>query len=65
MVSATIYPFVLLVQCDTHAERLSVFGEMLEEEEKRLRAKVALQALFSGGGDTEDAKGLDEPPMEA
>ena len=56
---------MLLVQCDTHAERLSVFGEMLEEEEKRLQAKVALQALFSGGGDTEDAKGLDEPPMEA
>ena len=65
MVSATIYPFVLLVQCDTHAERLSVFGEMLEEEEKRLQAKVALQSLFSGGMGGADAKGLDEPPTEA
>ena len=65
MLASTVYPFVALVQCDSHAERLNVFGEMLEEEEKRLQAKVALQALFSGGGDTEDAKGLDEPPMEA
>ena len=48
MVGQTIYPFVLLVQCDSHAERLNVFGDMLEEEEKRLQAKVALQSLFSG-----------------
>ena len=53
MVGQTIYPFVLLVQCDSHAERLNVFGSMLEEEEKRLQAKVALQSLFgTGGGDT-------------
>ena len=48
MVGQTIYPFVLLVQCDSHAERLNVFGDMLEEEEKRLQAKVALQSLFNG-----------------
>lgn len=58
MVGQTIYPFVLLVQCDSHAERLNVFGDMLEEEEKRLQAKVALQSLFSGA----DAKKDDEPP---
>ena len=58
MVGQTIYPFVLLVQCDSHAERLNVFGDMLEEEEKRLQAKVALQSLFAGA----DAKKDDEPP---
>jgi len=90
MVYASLFPFAVLVQCHTHAERLTVFGghqfntlsprhpprcepslvelnehpmtwrwrfnlslktgEMLEEEEKRLQAKVALQSLFSGGG---------------
>jgi hypothetical protein len=49
---------VLLVQCDSHAERLNVFGDMLEEEEKRLQAKVALQSLFSGA----DAKTDDDLP---
>lgn len=78
MVNAALYPFVLLVQCETHGERLSVFGEMLEEEEKRLQAKVALQSLFSGGGgggggdEGGKKKGgggageeLDEPPLMA
>ena len=69
MVNATLYPFVLMVQCETHGERLSVFGEMLEEEEKRLQAKVALQSLFSGvGGGGEKGGGeepLDEPPLTA
>jgi Lon protease-like protein len=50
MVGQTIYPFVLLVQCDSHAERLNVFGSMLEEEEKRLRAKMSLQSLFANTG---------------
>jgi hypothetical protein len=61
MVSAALYPFALLVQCDTHGARLEVFGEMLEEEEARLRAKLALQSLFSsasapGGEATEEAE---------
>jgi hypothetical protein len=29
MVDATLYPFCLLVQCETHGERLIVFGDML------------------------------------
>ena len=69
MVKATLYPFVLLVQCETHGERLNVFGEMMEEEEKRLQAKVALQSLFSGGGKEEGRgggeEGWDEPPLTA
>ena len=54
MVSAALYPFVLLVQCESHAERLNVFGEMLEEEEKRLQAKMSLRNLFGGAGGKED-----------
>ena len=54
MVRAALYPFVLLVQCDSHAERLNVFGEMLEEEEKRLQAKMSLRNLFGGAGGKED-----------
>ena len=57
MVSAALYPFVLLVQCDSHAERLNVFGEMLEEEEKRLQAKMSLRNLFGGGGKEDDGGG--------
>jgi hypothetical protein len=66
MLASTVYPFVALVQCDSHAERLNVFGEMLEEEEKRLQAKVALQKMFEGAA-AEKAKGEDgevEPPKE-
>ena len=67
MVKSTLYPFVLLVQCDTHGERLKVFGEMIEEEEKRLQAKVALKSLFAGGGGDGNGggEGLDEPPLSA
>mmetsp|Transcript_22663 Transcript_22663/g.36472 ORF Transcript_22663/g.36472 Transcript_22663/m.36472 type:complete len:437 (-) Transcript_22663:2158-3468(-) len=65
MVNATLYPFVVLVQCETHGERLGVFGEMLEEEEKRLQAKVALQSLFSGKGSDQASEGKDDPPLTA
>ena len=57
-----MYPFALLVQCDSHAARLDVFGDMLEEEERRVcSAKLALQSLFSsasapGGEATEEAE---------
>jgi hypothetical protein len=53
------------VQCETHGERLGVFGEMLEEEEKRLQAKVALQSLFSGKGSDQASEGKDDPPLTA
>jgi len=57
MVNSTLFPFVLLVQCDSHAERLNVFGQMLEEEEKRLQAKVALQSLFGNFEKKDEGKG--------
>ena len=40
MIDASIFPFLYLTQLDSHAERLAVFGDMLEDEEKRLQAKV-------------------------
>jgi predicted amino acid-binding ACT domain protein len=65
MVGQTIYPFTLLVQCDSHAERLKVFGSMLEEEEKRLQAKVALQSLFNTNrGDSSAGEDGDKPVSE-
>jgi Lon protease-like protein len=65
MVGQTIYPFTLLVQCDSHAERLNVFGSMLEEEEKRLQAKVALQSLFNTNrGDSSAGEDGDKPASE-
>jgi hypothetical protein len=38
----------------------------IEEEEKRLQAKVALQSLFSGGSEKSGEGGMeDEPPLAA
>lgn len=47
LLNSAIYPFQYLVQMDSHAERLDYFGQLLEEEEKRLTAKNTLRAMFS------------------
>ena len=59
LLNEAIYPFQYLVQKDSHAERLDYFGELMEQEEKRLAAKNMLRNMFSSsdspGGETDSS----------
>lgn len=46
LVRALSDPVHLLVQSDSHRERLDLFKSMVGEEKKRLEARLALQSLF-------------------
>lgn len=35
-----------MIQIDSHAERLAMFGKMVEDEKKRLEARLAIKAIF-------------------
>ena len=38
--------FQALLQADSHAERLVIFGDILGKESRRLTARLALQSMF-------------------
>ena len=42
--------FQKLLQARSHAERLELFGAILDQERKRLAARATLQAMFSDEG---------------
>jgi hypothetical protein len=39
-----------MLQARSHAERLELFGGILDQERKRLAARATLQAMFSDEG---------------
>jgi len=43
--------FQTMLQARSHAERLDLFGAILDQERKRLAARATLQAMFSGKPD--------------
>jgi len=46
LMSDPYLPFQLLLQAESHSERLRLLEEMIEEEHKRLQARAALKSLF-------------------
>ena len=48
--------FQAMLQAPTHADRLEIFGGVLDQELKRLGARATLQAMFAADkGTSEDA----------
>ena len=54
----------LLLQMNSHADRLATFGIMMESETKRLETKVALKNTFGGGISFSDQDSLFRDPED-